>query len=191
MWLKRALVALVVLALVYGVGFVLEDNIIEYVVRIVLFCGINPGLYSAVTGYHFARPGNRFWPALHKAGDTPRQFHPSEQDALLALGFGITNLVQRSSAAADELTRAELEAGAQALEAKLRRYAPRILAVLGVGAYRSAFRQPKAALGPQPNPLGGAQVWLLPNPSGLNAHYTLQRLAELIREVKEAADGNG
>lgn len=150
----------------------------------VLFCGINPGLYTAATGFHFARPGNRFWPALHQAGITPRLFAPSEQGQLLALGYGITNVVARASAAADELTRAELAAGGQTLQEKVGRFAPRILAVLGLGAYRSAFNQPRAAIGPQPKPLAGAQVWILPNPSGLNAHYTLAQLAALYREVK-------
>jgi TDG/mug DNA glycosylase family protein len=154
----------------------------------VLFCGINPGLYTAATGYHFARPGNRFWPALHLAGITPRLFAPSEQSQLLELGYGITNVVARASAGADELTRAELVAGGQVLEEKVRRYAPRFLAVLGVGAYRSAFNRPRAVMGPQPEPLGGAQVWILPNPSGLNAHYSLARLAEQYRELKLAAE---
>ena len=152
----------------------------------VLFCGINPGLYTAAVGYHFARPGNRFWPALYQAGITPRLFDPSEQGQLLGLGYGITNVVARATAAADELTRAELIAGGQLLAAKVGQYAPRILAVLGVGAYRTAFDRPKATVGPQPETVGGRPVWILPNPSGLNAHYDLPRLAELFRQA--AAD---
>jgi TDG/mug DNA glycosylase family protein len=160
----------------------------------VLFCGINPGLYSAYTGHHFARPGNRFWPALHLGGFTPRLLLPSEEQQLLGLGLGITNLVQRASATADELTKEELAAGGARLAAKVQHYAPRVLAVLGVGAYRSAFAQPKAALGLQPATIGGAPVWVLPNPSGLNAHYTLEGLAavfaELHRAVQQGLDRN-
>jgi double-stranded uracil-DNA glycosylase len=154
----------------------------------VLFCGINPGLYSAATGHNFARPGNRFWPALYQAGITPRLLHPSEERELLALGYGITNVVGRASAAADELSRDEIIAGGKLLAEKVARYQPRILAVLGAGAYRTAFARPKAAMGPQPETIAGAQVWVLPNPSGLNAHYSLAQLAELYREVKLAAE---
>ncbi len=143
----------------------------------VLFAGINPGLYSAATGYHFARPGNRFWPALHQSGFTGRLLRPDEQDLLPALGLGITNLVPRASARADELTPAELRAGGQRLETLTRRLRPGWLAVLGVTAYRAAFGQPHARVGPQPEPIGGAQVWILPNPSGLNAHWSATELA--------------
>lgn len=158
----------------------------------VLFCGINPGLYTAWSGHHFGRPGNRFWPALHRSGFTPRQLHPSEQHELLALGLGITNVVDRASARADELTPAELAAGGRALEAKVLRLAPRVLAVLGVTAYRGAFARPDAALGEQPERLGPTRIWVLPNPSGLNAHYSLERLADLFRQLRLAAgDGKG
>lgn len=147
----------------------------------VLFCGINPGLYSGYTRRHFARPGNRFWPTLYAAGFTPRVFKPEEDRALLLLGFGITNLVARVTATAAELTPAELVAGGVILREKLRQYRPRVLAVLGVTAYRQAFKQPSAALGRQPEGLEGCGLWVLPNPSGLNAHYTPAALAEVYR----------
>jgi TDG/mug DNA glycosylase family protein len=153
----------------------------------VLFCGINPGLYSGATGHHFARPGNRFWPVLHAAGFTPRLLAPHEEQELLAAGCGVTNLVARATAAAAELAPAELVAGRQRLEATLDRYRPRFVAVLGISAYRVAFKRSKAVLGLQPETLAGAGVWLLPNPSGLNAHYQLQELAALFRELREAA----
>jgi TDG/mug DNA glycosylase family protein len=154
----------------------------------VLFCGINPGLYSGATGHHFARPGNRFWPALHGAGFTPRVLHPSEQAELLRHGCGITNLVARTTAAADELSPEEFVAGRRRLLAKVRRYRPQTVAFLGVGAYCHAFGVRRAALGPQPEPLAGARVWLLPNPSGLNANYQLPELVRLFRSLKEATD---
>ncbi len=153
----------------------------------VLFCGINPGLYSGATGHHFARPGNRFWPALQGAGFTDRVLSPWEQRELLDHGCGITNLVARTTAAADELTDDELLAGRRRLLSKVKRYAPRYLAVLGVGAYRSAFQRPKAALGLQPEPLGSAIVWVLPNPSGLNAHHQLADLIRLFTALRKAA----
>src|SRR5262249_49208282 len=137
----------------------------------VLFCGINPGLYSAWSGHHFARPGNRFWPALHRGGFTERLLKPTEERDLLAHGCGITNIVARASASADELPTAELVAGARKLAARVRRRRPRFLAVLGVGAYRVAFAQPKAGLGLQPQRIGDTRIWVLPNPSGLNAHF--------------------
>lgn len=143
----------------------------------VLFCGINPSLYSAVVGHHFARPGNRFWPALFAAGLTPRQLAPEEDGLLLDFGCGITNVVDRATARADELTTAELVAGAEQLTAKVERYAPRILAVLGISAWRAAFNEPKAALGPRERTIGASRIWVLPNPSGLNAHYQLDDLA--------------
>ena len=154
----------------------------------VLFCGINPGLYTAYTGHHFARPGNRFWPALHRAGFTERQLDPSEERALLDRGYGVTNVVPRVTATAAELAPEEYVAGGEALRAKIATYAPRVLAVLGVGAYRTAFDRPKATLGAQPEALGATRVWVLPNPSGLNAHYQLDALAALFREVRLAAD---
>lgn len=151
----------------------------------ILFCGINPGLYSAAVHHHFARPGNRFWPVLHAAGFTPRLLSPHEEHELLDYGYGITNIVARASAAAGELTRAELIEGGKTLEAKIHRYRPRCLAVLGVTAYRSAFNRPKAVIGPQLETTGGAPVWILPNPSGLNAHYQLNDLAALFRDLRE------
>jgi double-stranded uracil-DNA glycosylase len=154
----------------------------------VLFCGINPSVYSAVVGYHFARPGNRFWPALHASGFTDRLLAPSEQEELLTLGYGITNVVDRATVSADVLTAEELAAGGRWLEAKVRRYRPRCLAVLGIGAWRTAFGHPKASLGAQPSTLGGTRVWVLPNPSGLNAHYRPTDLARLFRELRLAVE---
>jgi len=152
----------------------------------VLFCGINPSLYSAATGWHFARPGNRFWPALHLSGFTPRRLDPAEQDLLAGYGLGITNLVARATAQASELGPAELRAGGERLAALIAARRPRVLAVVGVTAYRTAFARPRAAIGPQPEPLGAARLWVLPNPSGLNAHTTAPKLAELMREMREA-----
>lgn len=152
----------------------------------ILFCGINPGLYSGATGYHFARPGNRFWPTLHQAGFTPRLLDPSEQQELISLGYGITNLVPRTTATADELEVDELLTGRRRLESKVKRYQPRAVAVLGIGAYRMAFQEPKAALGLQSKPLANAALWVLPNPSGLNAHYQLPDLVEQFRILREA-----
>ena len=154
-----------------------------------LFCGINPGLYSGATGHHFARPGNRFWPALHRAGFTSRLLDPSEKRELLKSGYGITNLVARTTAAADELTGEELLAGRKRLEAKVRRYQPRAVAVLGIGAYRTAFGLPRAALRRQPESLAGAVLWVLPNPSGLNANHQLPDLVRLFRELRLAIPG--
>ncbi|MBB4694163.1 G/U mismatch-specific DNA glycosylase [Paractinoplanes abujensis] len=153
----------------------------------VLFSGINPSLYSEATGHHFARPGNRFWPALHRAGFTDRQLHPSEQFELPALGLGITNVVARATARADELSRAELIEGGAILAALTAELKPRYLAVLGVTAYRSAFARPKAAMGLQAETVGGVPVWVLPNPSGLNAHYTVDTLATAYAELREAS----
>lgn len=153
----------------------------------VLFCGINPGLYTAAVQQHFGRPGNRFWPALHRAGFTPRLFHPSEQHELLKLGYGITNVVARATAAAAELTREELVAGAKVLEGKVRRDQPRYLAVVGIGAYRTAFARPKATLGLQEETIGATRIWVLPNPSGLNANYQADALVTLFRELRVAA----
>ena len=152
----------------------------------VLFCGINPGLWSGATGHHFARPGNRFWPALHRSGFTPRQFRPDEQTDLLALGLGITNVVARTTAKADELTADEYRAGGRALAERVALLRPRALAILGIGAYRTAFGRPRAGVGPQPEGLGDTQVWVLPNPSGLNAHYTLDGIADEFRRLREA-----
>jgi double-stranded uracil-DNA glycosylase len=154
----------------------------------VLFCGINPGLYSAATGHHFARPGNRFWPALHLAGFTPRVFLPAEGDQLLQLGYGITNVVHRPSRGAAELSREEMEQGGVSLRARVLEHRPRWLAVVGVQAYRVAFGQPKATVGRQDLTVGDTKVWVLPNPSGLNAHYTLQGFADAFRELRLAAE---
>jgi TDG/mug DNA glycosylase family protein len=151
----------------------------------ILFCGINPGLYSGATGHHFARPGNRFWPTLYQAGYTPRLLDPGQERELLALGYGITNLVARATATADELSREELQAGCRRLENKVKRYEPQLVAVLGIGAYRTAFGEPKAGLGLQTRPLGSSRIWVLPNPSGLNAHYQLADLANHFRELLE------
>lgn len=150
----------------------------------VLFCGINPGLYSAWSGHHFARPGNRFWPALYASGFTDRLLRPEEERELLRLRCGITNLVERATLAADELEREELQAGARKLERKIRKYKVGTVAVLGVSAYRQAFQCPGVKVGPQPDRLGGALVWVLPNPSGLNAHFTPKSLARLFREFR-------
>ena len=150
----------------------------------VLFCGINPGLYSAAVGHHFARPGNRFWPALHAAGFTDRLLRPAEQGQLLGRGLGITNLVGRATAAADELAAEELIAGAGRLQAKERRYRPAFVAVLGVTAYRAAFGRRHAAPGRQADRLAGAGLWVLPNPSGLNAHYQIPDLARAFGELR-------
>ncbi|MFD7592258.1 G/U mismatch-specific DNA glycosylase [Kitasatospora sp. NPDC059812] len=155
----------------------------------VLFCGINPGLWSGATGHHFARPGNRFWPALHRSGFTARQFRPDEQGELPALGLGITNVAPRTTAKADELTAEELREGGAALTERVLRLRPRVLAVLGIGAYRTAFGQRRAAIGRQPEGIGDTAVWVLPNPSGLNAHYTLDALAAEFRQLREELDG--
>jgi double-stranded uracil-DNA glycosylase len=154
----------------------------------VLFCGINPGLYSGATGHHFARPGNRFWPALYAAGFTERLLAPAEERLLLPAGYGITNLVNRATATAEELEPHELRAGQQRLAANVRRYQPQMVAVLGIGAYRTAFARPRAMLGRQPERLEGTAVWVLPNPSGLNAHYQLDDLARVFRDLREAVE---
>jgi TDG/mug DNA glycosylase family protein len=152
----------------------------------ILFCGINPGLYTAAVGHHFARPGNRFWPALHAAGFTDRLLSPFSECELLKSGYGITNVVPRTTASADELTREEIIAGGELLKAKVLLYQPRVLAVLGVGAYRTAFSKPKATVGRQQEKLGNTVLWVLPNPSGLNANYQAPELARLFRELKDA-----
>jgi TDG/mug DNA glycosylase family protein len=156
----------------------------------VLFSGINPSLYSAATGYHFARPGNRFWPALHQSGFTSRQLAAAEQHLLLGLGLGITNVVARATARADELDATELAAGGVVLGELAARLRVSWVAVLGVTAYRSAFGRPRAAVGPQEERLGGARVWVLPNPSGLNAHWSAAGLAAEFGRLREAASGD-
>ena len=152
----------------------------------VLFCGINPGLYTAAIGHHFGRPGNRFWPALHAGGYTDRLLDPSEKFELLKLGFGITNLVARATARADELTADELVAGAKVIRRKVLKYRPRYVAVLGISSYRVAFNRPKAVIGLQPETIGATRIWVLPNPSGLNAHYQPKDLARVFRQLRDA-----
>lgn len=157
----------------------------------VLFCGINPGLYSGAVGHHFARPGNRFWQTLYAAGFTSRRLSPYEERTLLQAGFGITNIVARSTASAKELQDEELRAGAQSLQVKVRRFKPQYVAVLGIEAYRKGFGHPDAVLGLQSEPIGNSIVWVLPNPSGLNAHYQLKDLARIYRKLRERAEHSG
>jgi TDG/mug DNA glycosylase family protein len=155
----------------------------------VLFCGINPGLVSAATGHHFARPGNRFWPVLYGAGFTPRRLRPEEQHLLPALGLGITNIAPRATARADELSPAELIAGGERLRGLVRSLRPAVLGVVGITAYRVAFAAPRAVVGRQPLGLGATLVWALPNPSGLNAHWSLPAMvAEFARFRLAAAE---
>lgn len=153
----------------------------------VLFCGINPGLMSAATGHHFARPGNRFWPALHRSGFTPQQLRPDEQSLLPALGLGITNVAPRPTARADQLTAAELVTGADRLRALVQQLAPAWLAVVGITAYRVGFAEPTAAVGRQPTRIGRTGIWVLPNPSGLNAHWQLPALIAEFARLHAAA----
>lgn len=155
----------------------------------VLFCGINPGLWSAAVGLHFARPGNRFWPALHASGFTPERLTPQRQGELPALGLGISNVVARATAKADELSRDELREGGRLLARKAERYDPRWVAIVGITAYRTAFARPAAQIGPQDARIGRSRVWVLPNPSGLNAHWTAQTLGEEFGRFRDAAMG--
>jgi TDG/mug DNA glycosylase family protein len=154
----------------------------------VLFCGINPSLMSAARGHHFARPGNRFWPALHLAGLTPRRLVPDEDAELPSYGLGVTNVVDRPTRAAAELTRAELRTGADALAALVSEYRPRVLAVLGITAWRLAFDRPRAVTGLQPERIGGAITWAVPNPSGLNAHAQLPDLALSYAQLRPSQE---
>jgi TDG/mug DNA glycosylase family protein len=153
----------------------------------VLFCGINPSLVSAARGHHFARPGNRFWPAIHRAGLTPRLMRPEEDVALLDHGLGVTNVVDRPTRTAAELSPEELRAGAAALDELVARYRPRVLAVLGITAYRLGFGRPRATIGLQPERVGGAATWVVPNPSGLNAHHQLPDLARIYGQLRPPA----
>jgi double-stranded uracil-DNA glycosylase len=153
----------------------------------VLFCGINPSLMSAERGHHFARPGNRFWPAIHRAGLTPRLMGPEEDMALLDHGLGVTNVVDRPTRTAAELSPEELRAGAAALDGLVARYRPRVLAVLGITAYRLGFGRPRAGVGLQPERVGGAATWVVPNPSGLNAHHQLPDLARIYGRLRPPA----
>jgi TDG/mug DNA glycosylase family protein len=168
------------------------DDLIDDRARLV-FVGINPGLWTAAVNAHFARRGNRFWPALHTAGITPRLIDVSsgmsaeDRELVLGLGIGITNIVPAASARAEELSRDELRAGAVALEATMRHWHPNVVAVLGITAYRQAFAKPKAVEGRQDDRLGGAELWVLPNPSGLNAHETIASLATAYRRAWDAA----
>jgi len=155
----------------------------------VLFCGINPGLYTAAIGHHYGRPGNRFWPGLHAGGFTARLLDPSEERELLLLGCGLTNVVPRASAGENDLSADEIVAGGNRLRAKVRKFKPRVLAVCGLGAYRIAFDRPKAVVGPQDEFVGETKLWVLPNPSGLNAHYQVSNLAVLFRELREFVEG--
>ena len=152
----------------------------------VLFCGINPSLYSAAIGHHFARPGNRFWPTLYRAGFTDRLLTPQEDQLLPRFGAGLTNLVERATARADELSAEEIRRGTDQLLVKLRGYRPRCIAFLGIGAFRTAFAQPRAAPGRQREPIDATTVWVLPNPSGLNAHYQIADLTALFAELRHA-----
>lgn len=152
----------------------------------ILFCGINPGIYSGATRLHFARPGNRFWKVLYHSGFTDRQLDPSEGRELLESGCGITCFVSRTTARADELSKAEFVEGGKVLLEKLKKYRPKMLAVLGLGAYRTAFGRPKAAVGLQAETFGDTRIWLLPNPSGLNANYQLDDFVRLFSDLKNA-----
>ncbi len=154
----------------------------------ILFCGINPGLYSGATGLHFARPGNKFWPALHAAGFTSRLLAPWENKELLASGYGVTNLVQRTTATAAELRDDEFRAGRQALARKVKKYSPKWVAVLGLGAFRSGFDKPLAKIGRQVERIGSAGLWVLPSPSGLNANHQLADLKEMFVELRNASE---
>lgn len=158
----------------------------------VLFCGINPGLYTAAVGHHFARPGNRFWPALHRAGFTPGLFSAFEEEKLLPRGYGIVNLVEHATARADELSAQDLARGGRGLVEKIRLYRPGFCAVLGLGAYRTAFAHPEATPGPRPEKIGGvSRLWVLPSPSGINASYPMEDLVGLLRELKAVVDRAG
>ncbi|MDK1474548.1 G/U mismatch-specific DNA glycosylase [Streptomyces sp. 549] len=157
----------------------------------VLFCGINPGLMSAATGHHFARPGNRFWPVLHASGFTPRRLAPGEQHELLRWGLGITNVVARASARANEVSAEDFREGGRLLVEKVTRLRPQVLAVVGITAYRTAFGDRRAGVGPQPAGIGTSRVWVLPNPSGLNAHWTPAAMAEAYAELRRSLGEDG
>jgi TDG/mug DNA glycosylase family protein len=152
----------------------------------VLFAGINPGLYTAAVGHHFGRPGNRFWPTLHAAGFTPRLLSPFEEHELLTFGYGITNVVDHATTAADELTPEDYLKGGKRLVKKVERYKPKVLAVLGVGAYRTAFGRRNAKVGPQEERIGETGIWVLPNPSGLNAHFQKPEMAKVFLDLRES-----
>lgn len=151
---------------------------------LVVFCGINPGLMSGRVGHHFARPGNRFWPALHRSGWTDRQLAPAEDALLPRFGCGVTNIASRTTAGAADLTAEELTEGARRLRRNLRRFRPRAVAFLGVTAYRVAFGERSARIGPQADAIDGCRVWVLPNPSGRNAHHRLEDFVRLFRRLR-------
>lgn len=153
----------------------------------VLFCGINPGLWSGAVGRHFARPGNRFWKVLYRSGFTDQLLEPSQQDRLLEFGLGVTNLVERATATAAELAPDELRDGRGRLAEKVARFHPGVVAVVGLGAFRTAFGRPRAGIGPQNVDLAGAAVWAVPNPSGLQARYQLDDLVATFAELRRAA----
>jgi TDG/mug DNA glycosylase family protein len=156
----------------------------------VVFCGINPSLYSAAVGHQFARPGNRFWTALRDAGFTDRLLSPAEDRELLRCGCGVTNLAPRATALADDVPRRELARGARVLERKLRRLRPRCVALLGLGAYRTAFGRPAARIGPQEEAIAGVPLWVLPNPSGRTAAYQRRDFARLFGDLlRSVSDG--
>ncbi|HEV2360862.1 MAG TPA: G/U mismatch-specific DNA glycosylase [Acidimicrobiales bacterium] len=150
----------------------------------VLFCGINPSLWSGAVGHHFARPGNRFWKALDQAGFTPTLLDPSEENRLLEFSVGVTNIVNKATRAATDLQPEQLRAGTLRLEANARQWHPRVVALLGIGAYRTAFRRPRAELGLQPEHLGPSRLWVLANPSGLQARYQLADIVEQLTELR-------
>jgi TDG/mug DNA glycosylase family protein len=156
----------------------------------ILFCGINPGLYSAAIGHHFGHPSNRFWRALYEGGLTDRLLSPHEDAELLQEGYGLTNLVARATATAADLTRAELVRGGERLACTVERYHPRCVAILGIGAYRQAFGEREAQVGPQSGRIAGARLWVLPNPSGLNAHYKPEDLAQRFRELRHTVEAS-
>jgi TDG/mug DNA glycosylase family protein len=154
----------------------------------ILFVGINPGLYTAYTGFHYARPGNRFWPTIHAAGFTDRLLKPSESSEMLKHGYGMTNVVARASVSASELSKEEYQKGGRILTEKVTRYKPQWVAFVGIQAYREAFNKPKATTGLQPDKIGESKVWVLPSPSGLNAHYKPADFARVFREFKYATE---
>ncbi len=163
------------------------DDVIDYNLKI-LFCGINPGLYTAAIGHNFGRSGNRFWPSLFEAGFTPEILSPFDEKKLLNYGLGITNFVARATAKADEIQKEEFIEGGEILKEKIKKYKPKILAVLGIGAYRIAFDKSKAKVGLQEENIGETKIWVLPNPSGLNAGYNFEKIVETLRELKIASE---
>ena len=163
------------------------EDLIDFHLK-VLFCGINPGIYSGATGFNFAKPGNRFWKTLYLAGFTERLLHPSEERELLENGYGITSFCRRTTATAAELSNEEIVAGGKNLVKKIEKFNPKFLAILGIGAFRTAFNRPKAEIGLQAETIGQTRLWLLPNPSGLNAHYQLNDLIELFTALRREVE---